>query len=197
MAVLVTGLCVSSMEIIPITEAKARIAELADRVAREHDHFTLTRNGRAEVILISVAEYESTQETRGSRRVERPAGDPGGAGELDLSAQMLPPDRWPDVEASSRIRAGLKAWAVGCPLPIVIFFDEVDALTERSLVSFLNQIRDGYLARPARSSPRFAPPRDSVRSDDARAVSLPRRPSAARPAGPRSAAPAPPLSHSR
>ena len=51
------------METIPITEAKARIAELADRVAREHDHFTLTRNGRADVMLISVAEYESLQET--------------------------------------------------------------------------------------------------------------------------------------
>ncbi len=33
------------METIPITEAKARIAELADRVAREHDHSTMTRNG--------------------------------------------------------------------------------------------------------------------------------------------------------
>ena len=51
------------METIPITEAKARIAELADRVAREHDHFTITRNGRADVILISMAEYESLQET--------------------------------------------------------------------------------------------------------------------------------------
>ena len=51
------------MEIIPITEAKARIAELADRVAREHDHFTITRNGRADVMLISVAEYESMHET--------------------------------------------------------------------------------------------------------------------------------------
>ena len=51
------------MEIIPITDAKARIAELAERVAREHDHFTITRNGRAEVMLISVAEYESMQET--------------------------------------------------------------------------------------------------------------------------------------
>jgi antitoxin YefM len=51
------------MEAIPITEAKARIAELADRVAREHDHFTITRNGRADVMLISVAEYESLQET--------------------------------------------------------------------------------------------------------------------------------------
>jgi len=52
-----------AMETIPITEAKARIAELADRVAREHDHFTITRNGRADVMLISVAEYESMRET--------------------------------------------------------------------------------------------------------------------------------------
>ncbi|WP_204249170.1 type II toxin-antitoxin system Phd/YefM family antitoxin [Nocardia arizonensis] len=51
------------MEIIPITEAEARVAELADRVAREHDHFTITRNGRADVMLISVAEYESMRET--------------------------------------------------------------------------------------------------------------------------------------
>ncbi|GGM05308.1 type II toxin-antitoxin system Phd/YefM family antitoxin [Micromonospora yangpuensis] len=51
------------METIPITDAKARIAELADRVAREHDHFTITRNGRADVMLISVAEYESMRET--------------------------------------------------------------------------------------------------------------------------------------
>ncbi len=40
---------------------KARVAP--DRVAREHDHFTITRNGRADVILISVAEYESMRET--------------------------------------------------------------------------------------------------------------------------------------
>lgn len=50
------------IEAIPITEAKARIAELADRVAREHDHFTITRNGRADVMLISVAEYESMRD---------------------------------------------------------------------------------------------------------------------------------------
>jgi antitoxin YefM len=51
------------MENIPITEAKARIAELADRVAREHDHFTITCNGRADVMLISVAEYQFMRET--------------------------------------------------------------------------------------------------------------------------------------
>lgn len=51
------------METLPITEAKARIAELADRAEREHDHFTLTRNGRPTVMLMSIAEYESLMET--------------------------------------------------------------------------------------------------------------------------------------
>ncbi|MFY1652596.1 type II toxin-antitoxin system Phd/YefM family antitoxin [Solwaraspora sp. WMMB762] len=51
------------METISITEAKARIAELADRVSRQHDRFTITHNGRADVMLISVAEYESMRET--------------------------------------------------------------------------------------------------------------------------------------
>ena len=63
LAIIMTGLYNGIMETIPITEAKARIAELAERVAREHDHFTITRNGRADVMLISVAEYESMQET--------------------------------------------------------------------------------------------------------------------------------------
>lgn len=50
------------METIPVAEAKARIAEFVDRLARQNDHFTITRNGRADVMLISVAEYESLQE---------------------------------------------------------------------------------------------------------------------------------------
>jgi mRNA interferase RelE/StbE len=67
------------METIPITEAKARIAELAERVAREHDHFTITRNGRADVMLISVAEYESMLDgpiTTGPHRVGKPLDEP-------------------------------------------------------------------------------------------------------------------------
>ncbi|WP_433510121.1 type II toxin-antitoxin system Phd/YefM family antitoxin [Nonomuraea sp. CA-143628] len=51
------------MEVIPISEAKDRLIELADRAAFEHDHFTLTRNGRPHVVIVSVAEWESLQET--------------------------------------------------------------------------------------------------------------------------------------
>ncbi|GGP79098.1 type II toxin-antitoxin system Phd/YefM family antitoxin [Streptosporangium pseudovulgare] len=51
------------MEMIPISEAKDRLTELADRAAREHDHFTITRNGRPHAVIMSVAEWESLQET--------------------------------------------------------------------------------------------------------------------------------------
>ncbi|MGX6601909.1 type II toxin-antitoxin system Phd/YefM family antitoxin [Micromonosporaceae bacterium Da 78-11] len=47
----------------PRTSSTTR--HLVDRFATsaQHDHFTITRNGRADVMLISVAEYESLQET--------------------------------------------------------------------------------------------------------------------------------------
>lgn len=51
------------MDTIPISEAKARLTELADKADREHDHYTLTRNGRARAVLVGVSEWESIQET--------------------------------------------------------------------------------------------------------------------------------------
>jgi hypothetical protein len=61
------------------------------------------------------------------------------------TAQM-PPSPWPEPSAASRLKAGLTAWARSCPLPIVLFFDEIDALRGQSLVSVLRQLRDGYTA---------------------------------------------------
>jgi hypothetical protein len=43
----------------------------------------------------------------------------------------------------------LSAWAKRCPLPLVIFFDEVDALQGEVLISLLRQLRDGFCSRPA------------------------------------------------
>jgi antitoxin YefM len=51
------------MDTLPITEAKNRFTEIADRAAAEHDHFTVTRNGRPHVIVVSVAEWDELQET--------------------------------------------------------------------------------------------------------------------------------------
>jgi len=65
------------------------------------------------------------------------------ASRLGLPAKMLPSAPWPDVAVARRIRVGLTAWAAACPLPVVLFFDEVDALRGPSLISFLHQLRDG------------------------------------------------------
>jgi antitoxin YefM len=51
------------METLPITEAKNRFTELADRAAAEHDHFTVTRNGHPHVMVVSVAEWDELRET--------------------------------------------------------------------------------------------------------------------------------------
>ncbi|MGH3275645.1 MAG: type II toxin-antitoxin system Phd/YefM family antitoxin [Streptosporangiaceae bacterium] len=51
------------METLSIAEAKDRFAEIADRAAAEHDHFTVTRNGDPHVMVISVAEWDELQET--------------------------------------------------------------------------------------------------------------------------------------
>ncbi|WP_161625101.1 type II toxin-antitoxin system Phd/YefM family antitoxin [Nocardiopsis alkaliphila] len=42
------------METIPITEAKAEIAELTERAQREHADHTFTKNGRPAVVMMSV-----------------------------------------------------------------------------------------------------------------------------------------------
>jgi len=46
----------------------------------------------------------------------------------DLPVELRPPDPWPDAPAERRLLAGLRAWAVACPLPLVLFFDEIDTL---------------------------------------------------------------------
>jgi hypothetical protein len=65
-----------------------------------------------------------------------------------LSTAALPPDRWPDTAPGSRLGTGLSTWAAGCPLPLVLFFDEIDSLQGEALLSVLRQLRKGHNARP-------------------------------------------------
>lgn len=67
----------------------------------------------------------------------------------DLPADVMPPRPWPEAEPGSLLSAGLREWARRCPLPLVLFFDEIDALVGQSLVSVLRQLRDGFRSRPA------------------------------------------------
>lgn len=51
------------MTTIPLSEAKARLSEIADEVARTHDRIRVTRNGREYVVLLSVDDLESLEAT--------------------------------------------------------------------------------------------------------------------------------------
>ena len=65
-----------------------------------------------------------------------------------LPAEFMPPTNWPDVSPASLLVDGLGAWARACPLPLVLFFDEIDSLRGPTLLSVLSQLRDGFRSRP-------------------------------------------------
>jgi antitoxin YefM len=48
---------------VPISEAKAHLSELARRVRQQHERITLTRNGEAEAVLLSVEDLEGLEMT--------------------------------------------------------------------------------------------------------------------------------------
>jgi antitoxin YefM len=48
---------------VPLTEAKARLSELARRVRGQHERITLTRNGEPEAVLVSVDDLEGLELT--------------------------------------------------------------------------------------------------------------------------------------
>ena len=66
----------------------------------------------------------------------------------DLLPESLRPPPWPEVKAGARIQAALTAWSRSCPRPLVIVFDEIDALRGEALASVLGQLRAGYHRRP-------------------------------------------------
>jgi prevent-host-death family protein len=50
-------------EILPFSEVKAHLSEVADRVEREHDRILVTRNGRPSFVLLSPDDLASLEET--------------------------------------------------------------------------------------------------------------------------------------
>ena len=49
--------------IIPLADAKARLSAVLDDVRDTHDRVVITRNGRPEAVIISVADLETIEET--------------------------------------------------------------------------------------------------------------------------------------
>jgi hypothetical protein len=71
----------------------------------------------------------------------------------DAAEECLPedvqPPRFPKAPDSSLLRRALRAWAIACPRPLVLFLDEIDALRGQSLISVLRQLRAGFPTRPS------------------------------------------------
>ena len=59
-----SGLRSSAMaEVLPFSEAKARLSELADRIESQHERIVVTRHGRPSFVLMSPDDLESLEET--------------------------------------------------------------------------------------------------------------------------------------
>ncbi|MFZ9629094.1 MAG: type II toxin-antitoxin system Phd/YefM family antitoxin [Ilumatobacteraceae bacterium] len=50
-------------DVLPLAEVKARFSEMVDRVEEHHDRITVTRNGRAVAVLMSVADLAGLEDT--------------------------------------------------------------------------------------------------------------------------------------
>ena len=46
-----------------LSDLKAHLSEYTDNVEHEHERYTVTRNGKPSVVLVSADEWESLQET--------------------------------------------------------------------------------------------------------------------------------------
>ena len=57
------GLEFWSMSVVPLSEVKARLSEIAEEVERTHERVHITRNGREYVVLISAADLASLEAT--------------------------------------------------------------------------------------------------------------------------------------
>lgn len=66
----------------------------------------------------------------------------------ELPAELQPPSSWPAEDDAHLLGDGLSAWAQACPRPLVLFFDEIDALRGNTLISVLRQLRSRYPSRP-------------------------------------------------
>ena len=66
-----------------------------------------------------------------------------------LAPELLPPEPWPTAEPGQAIVQALRGWATACPRPLVLVFDEIDALHDDGLRTVLRQLRDLHQSRPA------------------------------------------------
>jgi hypothetical protein len=70
---------------------------------------------------------------------------------VQLPAELRPApfSDFADLPAEGRLKDYLETWCQRCPRPVVLFLDEVDALSGNTLLSVLDQLHAAYPNRPA------------------------------------------------
>ncbi len=68
----------------------------------------------------------------------------------DLPEELRPPpaESVHHIDAELRLNRYLVDWCERCPRPVVLFLDEIDALSGKTLLAVLQQLRAGYRSRP-------------------------------------------------
>ena len=69
------------------------------------------------------------------------------AARFDLPAELRPPPMVAATQPTGALTDTLIEWSLACPRPLVLLFDEIDALRGESLRSVLSQLRAGFVAR--------------------------------------------------
>jgi hypothetical protein len=106
----------------------------------------LTASGRYAALLFSCEDGEPWGEDIGSAQ-RAILGQLGRSAEAYLPAELRPPPV--DLHGDEGlVAATLAVWARSCPRPVVLFFDEIDALRGASLITVLRQLRAGFPSRP-------------------------------------------------
>lgn len=106
----------------------------------------LTAEGKFAALHFSCEEGGAYEEDAGAAQRALIRGLMSSA-QVFLPAELQPPPF--TLEGEEGLVGGLlAAWSAACPRPIILFFDEIDALRGKSLVSVLSQLRNGASRRP-------------------------------------------------
>jgi ATPase family associated with various cellular activities (AAA) len=106
----------------------------------------LTRTGQFAAVVLSMEAGQPWPDDIGAA-TRAVLGRAARAARGNLPAELRPPP-WPDSWDEALLSDAFAAWAEACPRPLVLFLDEIDALTGRSMLSVLRQLRDGFADRP-------------------------------------------------
>ncbi|HEX6473117.1 MAG TPA: ATP-binding protein, partial [Streptosporangiaceae bacterium] len=107
----------------------------------------LTAEGRYAALYFSCERAEAAGDDDVRAQLDILAAIREARGFQSWPVELDPPENWPDAAPGSLLSAGLSVWAQRCPRPLVLFFDEIDALRGRSLISVLRQLRGGFTGR--------------------------------------------------